>query len=411
MHRNVESWAREVLGVSPVLVIEGARQVGKSTLVSMLGDEDTTYVTMDDDVVRGFAQRDPVGLLRSGGGRLVIDEIQRCPELILPLKMEVDRDRRPGRFVLTGSANLLRVPGAEDSLAGRAMTIRLHPFSQGELAGRVDDWVADVVDGAWSGTRMGGAGRGERADVVDRLVRGGYPPVQGMSDRLRTGWLSDYVDRLLERDAQDIGGTQVALLRRMVRLIAAAPGAELVMERMAETLGCSRPTALRHLEVLESLFLVQRLPAWSRNLTGRQVQRPRTYLTDTGLVAVLASLTSEHLQTAHGSDHLGPVLENFVVSELLRQRSWTRHPYDLFHFRDRNGSEVDVVIETPRGVIGVEVKAATAARSDHFKHLVKLRDKLGGEFLAGIVLTLGDGQPAGDRLMAMPVSTLWGGPA
>ena len=146
------------VGGLSVLVIEGARQVGKSTLVSMLGDEDTTYVTMDDDVVRGFAQRDPVGLLRSGGGRLVIDEIQRCPELILPLKMEVDRDRRPGRFVLTGSANLLRVPGAEDSLAGRAMTIRLHPFSQGELAGRVDDWVADVVDGAGRGRGWVGPG-------------------------------------------------------------------------------------------------------------------------------------------------------------------------------------------------------------------------------------------------------------
>lgn len=409
VHRNLTPWAQEILTVSPVLVIEGARQTGKSTLASMLADDTSAYVTLDDELTRDFARTDPTGLLRSAGrGRLVIDEVQRCPELILPLKMEVDRDRGAGRFVLTGSANLLRIPGAEDSLAGRAMTLRLHPFSQGELAGRTDDWVTQVLAGAWRSARMAGTHPEHRADLVARITRGGYPPVQEMSTRVRQGWINDYVNRLVERDSRDVGTAQVPELRRLLHLIAAAPGAELVLERLAAALGITRATVARYLEILESLFLVHRLPTWSRNLTARQVKRSKCYPTDTGVTTVLAGLTTEQLLTPHGSDHLGPLLENFVVAELVRQRGWASTTYELFHLRDRNGTEVDVVIETPLGVIGVEVKATTAARPAHFKHLATLRDRLGEEFLAGIVLTLGDGQLAGDRLSAMPLTTLWG---
>ena len=210
VQRNLAPWAREILAASPVLVIEGARQTGKSTLVTMLGEDTSTYVTLDDEVTREFARKDPAGLLRSAGqGRLVIDEIQRCPELILPLKMEVDQDRRAGRFILTGSANLLRVPGAEDSLAGRAMTLRLHPFSQGELAGHVDDWVGQVLSGAWRSVRATGTGQEERAEIIARVTRGGYPPIQEMSVKLRQGWITDYTNRLIERDSRELGSTQI----------------------------------------------------------------------------------------------------------------------------------------------------------------------------------------------------------
>ena len=409
VQRNLAPWAREILSASPVLVIEGARQTGKSTLVTMLGEDTSTYVTLDDEVTREFARKDPAGLLRSAGqGRLVIDEIQRCPELILPLKMEVDQDRRAGRFILTGSANLLRVPGAEDSLAGRAMTLRLHPFSQGELAGHVDDWVGQVLSGAWRSVRATGTGQEERAEIIARVTRGGYPPIQEMSVKLRQGWITDYTNRLIERDSRELGSTQIPTLRRLMHLIAAAPGAELVLERLAEPLGLTRATVARYLEILEDLFLLHRLPAWSRNLTNRQVKRSKCYPVDPGLTAVLAGLSTQHLLTPHGSDHLGPLLENFVVAELIRQQGWASTLYELFHLRDRNGAEVDIVIETPQGVIGLEVKAATSARPTHFKHLTALRDRLGSEFLAGIVMTLGDGQPAGDRLAAMPISSLWG---
>ena len=403
LQRNLAPWVEELLTASPVVVIEGARQVGKSTLASMLGTPGTVYASMDDDVARWQVREDPVGFLRMAGrGRLVIDEIQRCPELILPLKAEVDRDRRPGRFVLTGSANLLRIPRAEDSLAGRAMTARLQPFTQGELAGRQDDWVSWMLQ-----RQRRPVVPAERSDIVERVVKGGYPPVQSMSPRLRVSWLRDYANRLVERDASDVGRAQPELLRRLLLQLAAMPGAELVLDRLAQELGVGRSAVSSHLELLERLFLMHRLPSWSRNLSQRQVQRPKCYLTDSGLAAALSGLDAGHLSSVQGGEHRGPLLEGFIACELLRQRGWSATHYEVFHYRDRNGSEVDLVIETPKGVIAVEVKSAVAPAGHHFKHLKALRDKLGGEFVAGVVLTVGEGRPVGDRLEALPVSSLW----
>ena len=401
--RAVDPWAREVLGASPILVVEGARQVGKSTLVRVLADGPDVFTTMDDDLTRAFARDDPVGFLRSAGERrLVVDEIQRCPELILPLKAEVDRDRRAGRFILTGSANLLRLPNAEDSLAGRAMTIRLHPFAQAELSRRPSDWVTSVLAGA-----NPSAVASERVDIVERVVKGGYPAVQGLSPKLRVAWLRDYANRLVERDAADIAPAQVPALRRLLAMMSAAPMAELVFGRLAQELGLARATVQRHLEILEALFLVERLPSWSRNLTKRQVQRRKAFLTDSALAVALSGMSAEHLNSPRGSDHFGPLLENFVVSELLRQQGWSATDFTLSHYRDRHGAEVDLIVETPHGVLAVEVKASTTARPVHFKHLIALRDRLGGEFLGGVVLTTGSGQRAGDRLAAMSVASLW----
>lgn len=389
--------------MSPVVVIEGARQVGKSTLAGLLSQVDATSVTMDDEVVRLAAQDDPVGFLRSAGDRqMVIDEIQRCPELILPLKAEIDRDRRPGRFVLTGSVNLLRIPGAEDSLAGRAMTIRLQPFSQGELARRHDDWVAALLSGS-----VGTSAAIDRSQVVERVVTGGYPSVQNLGSRVRVAWLTDYAARLLDRDSADVAVAQRPLLRQLFSLIAAAPGQELVVDRLAETLSVAAKTVTRHLEILESLFLVQLLPSWSRSLTNRQVRRPKCYVTDSGLAAAWSGLVADRLLTLAGANHFGPLLENFVVNELTKQRGWSEQRFQLWHFRDRNGAEVDLIIETPQGVIAVEVKAAVSPTRAHFKHLIGMRERLGAEFLAGVVLHLGEARPAGDRLWALPVSSLW----
>ncbi|WP_026460458.1 ATP-binding protein [Schaalia suimastitidis] len=403
LERNVAPWLDEVLGVSPIAVVEGARQVGKSTLVSMLGDDSTVFTTMDDDATRAYAHDDPIGFLAAAGqGCLVIDEIQRCPELILPLKAVVDADRRPGRFILTGSANLLRLPGAEDSLAGRAMTVRLHPFSQGEIAGVKEDWVTWLLQADREPSPVA-----DRTDIIGRLVTGGFPTVQGLSSRMRTAWLRDYANRLVERDAADVATAQTSVLRKLLLLLAAAPGAELVQDRLAQELGVARGTVARYLDLLESLFLVQRLPSWSRNLTKRQVQRPKCYLTDSGLAVALSGLNAQHLASFQGSDHLGPLVESFVIGELTRQQAWSSTEYQLSHYRDRDGAEIDVIIETPQGVIAVEVKSAVTAISGHFKHVRGLRDRLGDEFLAGVVLTAGTGQRAGDRLESLPITSLW----
>ena len=169
----------------------------------------------------------------------------------------------------------------------------------------------------------------------------------------------------------------------------------------------TRGTVVRYSDLLESLFLIHRLPAWSRNLTKRQIQRPKVFLTDTGLNAALSNMDAAHLSSMQGADHLGPLLEQFVVCELLRQQGWSATPFKLFHYRDRQGAEVDIIVETPTGIIAVEVKSAVAATARHFQHFKALRDRLGDEFLAGIVLTTGTGQKAGDRLESLPVSSLW----
>ena len=236
---------------------------------------------------------------------------------------------------------------------------------------------------------------------------GGYPTVQGMSARMRTAWLRDYANRLVERDAADVAATQAPVLRKLLLLLAAAPGAELVQDRLAQELGVARGTVARYLDLLESLFLIQRLPSWSRNLTKRQVQRPKCYLTDSGLTAALTGLDAQHLASLQGADHLGPLMENFVVGELTRQQTWSTTEYQLSHYRDRDGAEVDIIIETPRGIVAVEVKSAVSATTSHLKHLKGLRDRLGDEFLAGIVLTTGAGQRAGDRLESLPITSLW----
>lgn len=402
--RHVTSWVRELLEISPVVVIEGARQVGKSTLAGILSENaEIVSLTLDDEPTRAFAEDDPIGFLRSAGGkRLIIDEVQRCPRLILPLKAEVDRDRRPGRFILTGSANLLRVPGAEDSLAGRAMTVRLHALSQGELRECRDDWVPKILSGPEASQEWP-----DRKMIVDAVVSGGYPSVRKFIQKTRVAWLTDYANRLLERDSADLAALRVPVLKQLLGLLAASPGGELVLERFATSLSVSRPTVSAYLNVLESLFLVQLVPSWSRNLTARQVRRPKCYLTDTGLAAALSGMTAPHLTTPQGADHFGPLLENFVVGELTRQLSWSSITYELSHYRDRNGAEVDIVIETPRGIVAVEVKAAGSAARNHFRHLRSMRDNLGGEFLAGVVLHLGPGQQAGERLWALPVTSLW----
>jgi len=282
------------------------------------------------------------------------------------------------------------------------MTVRLRPFAQDELLGEPSDWVTSVLSGSPPALVSS-----DRRDVVARLVTGGYPVVQGLTPRVRVAWLRDYANRIVERDAAEVASAQVATLTNLLRLIAAAPMGELVGERFAEALGVARATALRHLEILEALFLVERLPSWSRSLTSRQIQRPKVLLTDSGLAAALSGMCADHLASPGGSDHLGHLLENFVVCELMRQQGWSATEFALSHYRDRHGAEVDIIVETPQGVLGVEVKSATVARAGHFKNLIQLRDRLGSEFLAGVVLTTGTGQRAGDRLMSLPVDSLW----
>jgi predicted AAA+ superfamily ATPase len=409
--RHAASVASGILAWSPALILEGARQVGKSTLVRHLGGErGVTVASFDDAAVRDAAAEDPEGFVaQAGDGTLVLDEVQRAPNIALAVKAAIDADRRPGRFILTGSSSLLRLRGLADSLAGRAGRLTLYGFSQGELAGTDDDFAQVVAAGALSEASGFESPLG-RSDYVRLVTTGAYPEPQGLDERQRHRWFDSYGTALLYRDLPELRRVvDPARAVALLRILAANQAGELVKARMAREAGLPASTVDGYLDLLGHLGLIRLLPPWTPNLTEREIGRPKGLLLDSGLAARLDRLTTDQLASFEYGKAFGSLLESFVASELLRQQTWTAEEFDLFHYRDRNGTEADLVLELSGGrVIGLEVKAAASFQAGQFKGLKFLRDKLGDRFLAGIVLNTG---PAGyrfsDRLYGLPISALW----
>ena len=410
IQRHTYAFAQEVIDSFPAAVIQGARQVGKSTLAAQLAEgRDARILTLDEEQTLAAAIEDPAGFVNQHrSGVLVIDEIQRHPELTLAIKASIDRDRRPGRFLLTGSSDLLRARRATDSLAGRAATISLRPFSQGELAATLDDFAHRFRAGipyedVHSETT--------RADYARMIVAGGYPDALNLGDRMRNTWFDGYVERLVRRDARElVSVTDPNRLLSLLRLIAANQAGELVKARFARDAGIPPTSITSYLDTIETLFLVDLLRPWTPNLTSRETGRSKASVTDSGLAARLSRVTEQQLTPLDGTaQHLGALMEGFVVGELLKQQAWSAEEYELFHYRTRDGLEVDVVIEFADGqLLGIEVKSGATFRADHFAALRSLRDRLGDRFAGGIVLNTGDtGYRFGDRLHGLPVSSLW----
>ncbi|MFE5308649.1 ATP-binding protein [Isoptericola sp. NPDC056605] len=408
--RNVKTRVIEALDDTRIVVVQGARQVGKTTLLrEIVSERGGRLVTFDDELTRATAQADPVGFLdQLPDGLLAIDEVQRVPELVLALKLVVDRDPHPGRFLLTGSANLLRLPAVEDSLAGRAESIELHGFSQGELAGRQEHFVDRVLGGE---TFLGHESGLHRSDYLERAVAGAYPEALARpAGRRRSQWLENYLARIVERDAPDVSNLQrLGELPLILRILAARDGEELNVARVASDTGIPASTLVPHLELLETLYLVQRVPAWSTNLSKRVVLRPKIALLDTGLAARLVNVSAAGAAPQVNGEVAGHLLEGFVAGELRRQLGWAERTARISHYRDRDGDEVDLILEADDGrVAAVEVKAASSVGLRDAKWLLKLRDRLGDRFVAGVVLhTGGTSGPFGDRVSAVPMDVLW----
>ncbi|MDR1077481.1 MAG: ATP-binding protein [Propionibacteriaceae bacterium] len=411
MTRNISPVAAEALDYFPVVSIQGVRRAGKSTLAqALVGGRDHTVVTLDDDEVRLAATRDPNLLLEPAraGQTMVIDEIQRVPNLVLAVKSIVDRDKRPGAFVLTGSSDFLRLPGIPDSLAGRAVTIRLRPFSQGELNGRKDDFVTRVLQG------MDGAGgyRSEvaREDYLTRAWEGGYPEALGLKGRWRAVWLDSYVERMTSRDAQSISERVSAeRLRAVLRLLAANQAGELVKARLAVDAGISNQSVTSCVDTLRTLFRLETIPPFSANLTKREVGRAKALIADPGLASHLARVSLPQLLGDSGGGWAGHCLEGFVGTELLKQQSWSDTRWNLAHYRDRNKLEVDLVVELEDDrVILIEVKSSTTYRAEDFSGIERLAFMLGERLAAGIVLnTSRHGWRYSEKLVGLPISALW----
>jgi predicted AAA+ superfamily ATPase len=409
LSRHIEGFAEQVLATFPAAVIQGARQVGKSTLATRLASgRDALGFTLDDPQTLAAAREDPIGFVdQHREGVLVIDEVQRHPELMLAVKASIDRDRRPGRFLLTGSSDLLRTRRVTDSLAGRAATVPLRPLSRGELGGRVDDFCARFRDD-WPYREFQTSVT--KADYVAMIAGGGFPEVQSLDGRMRNTWFDSYLDRIVRRDAQDLTRmTDPGRLMTLLRLLSANQAGELVKARVAQDAAIPPTTITAHLDTLETLFLVDLLPPWTPNLTSRETGKSKAVVADSGLAARLSRVAEAQLASPGGTHPLGGLVEGFVVGELLKQRTWSREEFELFHYRTRTGIEVDVVVEFSDGqVLGLEVKSGATFRPDHFSGLKSLRDRLGDRFVGGVVLNTGDrGYRFGDRLHGLPIAALW----
>jgi uncharacterized protein len=404
--RHAYSAVADALADTRVVLINGARQAGKSTLVrAVAGQRAAEWRDLDLPQDRQSALEDPVGFV-SFDGLTVIDEIQRAPELLLAIKASVDADPRPGRFLLTGSSRLLGLRDLPDTLPGRMETIDLWPFSQGEIDSAPDGFV----DAAFQlGPDLRHESAVSRADYADRIVRGGLPEAVARNDPRRRGRFFDaYVQNLIDRDVRQLAEIERApQLTMLIRLLAARSGLLVAAGSLESELQIARPTVARYMRLLEEVFLIKRIPGWSRNLGTRVTSAPKLIFIDSGIASRLLALDAHTLRRP-GSP-FGPLFEGFVLSELARQLTWSHELADLYHYRDHNKIEVDAVLENrQRQVVGIEVKAASTVRSDDFNGLRRLADKLGDDFLLGLVLYTGNTTlPFGPKLRAMPVSAIW----
>lgn len=396
----------EALSDTRVVFVMGARQVGKSTLVGRVAAEDhpARLLTLDDRVTRDAAIGDPAGFVAGLDRPVVLDEVQRAPDLLLAIKEAVDRDTRPGQFLLTGSANVLSNRRVKDALTGRMEIVTLWPLAQAEIHGSRANLVDSLLAADSPQIDDAPIGRSSFADIV---AAGGYPAARTRSGRRRERWFRAYVDTTLDRDLRDISDAfKLNEMPRLLRLLAAQAAGLLNYKSVADRLQLHPDTVKSYVQLLETVFLVYRLPAWRPGLGTREVHTAKLNIVDSGLLAHLLGADSDRIRT--DDQVTGKILENFVAMEIVKLAQWAETDVRPYHYRDGR-DEVDIVLETRSGdLAAVEVKASATLDAASRRALTRLRDATDDRFRAGVVLYTGrQTVPLGDRLWAVPISGLW----
>lgn len=386
------------------MLVCGPRQSGKTTLVRQIAEDDVPFVSLDIQTMLDAAENDPVGFIR-GYDRLVIDEIQRAPGLILAIKAAVDEDPRPGRFLLTGSANLMTLPRVADSLAGRMEVINLLPLAQAEIRGKPTSFIDKVF--AAELPLPGSSIAGDK--LVETVLAGGYPEALGRSAwKRRLDWHMNYFDAILQRDIADVARIeQLDMMPKLLRILAEHSGQLTNFSALGAPLGMNHVTTRKYLSVFQSLFLVKNLPPWYTNAVKRVTKSHKLHFLDSGLLSAQKGISPDSLR--HDRTPFGPLLETFVLAELMKIANWSENRYAFSHFRDKDRNEVDIVIEDLGGrVVGIEVKASATVTTADFKGLRRLAAGAGDRFVRGMVLY--DHHQTvhfDERMAAIPISALW----
>lgn len=397
--RNLSEKLAKALKRSPVVLLMGPRQSGKTTLMKEIC-KGYNYISFDDLRFLNAAKLDPMGFIKNLEKPVILDEVQRVPEIFLTIKQEVDNNRVSGQFALTGSAHPLLIPKLGDSLAGRMEILKLYPLSQGEINGIKENFIdASFLDLKISNLNP-------IKNLYNKILVGGYPTVQDIDQEDRDAWFESYVTTMLERDIKEISQiSDIGDLHLLLSLLATRTSNLINISELSRASGIPHTTLSRYLDLLEIIFFISFQPAWSSNLTKRLVKSPKLLLVDSGL---LCFLLGTNLSTKN-HPILGQILENFVVNELKKQATWNQTRIKMFHFRSTSGTEVDIILEDYAGnLVGIEIKNSATVGPKDFKGLRALKDSVKNKLLKGFVIYTGDQIiPAGDNLFALPIYTLW----
>lgn len=407
LQRQLKTALAEALADTPVVCILGPRQCGKSTLAKRY-DPKRHYLTLDDQNYLNLAMEDPQGFVDQLPEQVTIDEIQRAPELTLAIKRNVDANRKPGRFLLTGSANLLQLPRLADSLAGRMECLYLQPFTASEIEGCETNFLEAWLENGIT-TELDPSNPPAPTNLPERLVAGGYPEAVRRSPARARTWQKQYLQSLIERDIQDIASVKdAANVTRLLEYASLNTAQLLNLSSISKALSYSRATVESYLSILDKLFLIQRLPAWHSNRSKRLIKTPKMHFCDSGLAATLSQLKADQWNEAR--PRFGHLLESYILQQFTAMAGWMEEPPSFYHYRDKDQLEVDIVIESKNKIWGIEVKAAASASKSDCKGLLRLADIAGKAFQQGIVFYDGSSTiplNQGRNIYTMPLSKLW----
>lgn len=408
MSRHYPRWQKKnlikAMDTRRVILLNGARQCGKTTLVKELVTEDIEYRTLDKLALREVAINDPQGFVQHSGKTLIIDEIQRAPDLLSAIKLSVDEDTRPGQFVLTGSANIQSMPGVQESLAGRIRKIRLRPLSQGELLKTQPVFLENAFNKKFSKNKTY-----SRKELLEMAFRGGYPEAITFDTRERRKWYLDYLSALLERDLKDIAHiARLTAMEELIKILAGWSSKLIDISAIGAGLSIQRPTVESYINALEVLFLIERVPPWTHTDYDRVGKHSKLYMCDSGLMTSILRWNGPQVEL--DGDRSGKLIETFIFNELAAQIDASQDGYTLFHYRDREKREIDFLIERDdQALLGIEIKAGSTLSSSDFKHLKWFKENIAKQKqFVGIVLYSGElVSSMGDNLWAVPFDALW----